>query len=288
MIIVHLAGGLGNQLFQYAYGRALAKSNNSALKLDLSMFEHYEWHEYSLKPFDIKATIASKAESQIMKGENLSFYTRIKRKIFAKPVVLQEENLLFNSNYLNLKDPAYLAGYWQSEKYFSAIDNLIREDFQITVPPSPANQKMLTRIKRSNAVSLHIRRGNYVQIDFVNTVHGTCSMEYYTEAMDLMSSKVSNPVAYIFSDDIPWAKENLHLKFETVFVDINDAKTDYEDLRLMSACRHHILANSTFSWWGAWLNNDADKMVIAPKIWFADNSKNDQTTDLIPKEWVRI
>ena len=283
-----MSGGLGNQLFQYAMGSMLASNNQCELKLDLSTFETYEWHEYSLAPFKIVAKIAGLKECAVSKGQNLSLFDRIKRKIWNNQSIIIEHNLLFDSSYLNFKGSAYVIGYWQSEKYFSAIENQIRNDFQITLPPSQANQNMLDRIKGSNAVSLHIRRGNYVQIDYVNTVHGTCSIGYYIEAMDLIASKVSNPVVYIFSDDIPWAKENLHLNFEMVFVDINDAQTDYEDLRLMSACRHHILANSTFSWWGAWLNNNSDKMVIAPKIWFADNTLNNQTIDLIPKEWMRI
>lgn len=279
---------MGNQLFQYAYGKALSKKNNCELKLDVSTFEHYEWHEYSLKPLSIDVKLASKIEIEILKGQNLSLINRIKRKIFTKSAFIQEESLLFNPAYLEVKDPAYLAGYWQSEKYFLSAQDEVRRDFHIRIPPSLLNQGLLTKVKACNAVSLHIRRGNYVQIDFVNKVHGTCSIDYYERAVELISTKISNPIFFIFSDDIAWARENLNLRYEMNFVDINDAKTDYEDLRLMSSCKHHILANSTFSWWGAWLNESAEKIVIAPETWFADKGNNDQTTDLIPAGWIRI
>lgn len=288
MVTVHLAGGLGNQMFQYSFGKVLAKKNNCELKLDLSMFESYEWHDYSLKPFNIKAQICSKEESDFLTGQNLSFFERLKRKFLNRPTVIQEENLLYNPNYLDVQSPVYAKGYWQSEKYFSSFENDIRDDLFITVPPSPVNLEMFDRIKGKNAVSLHIRRGNYVQIDSVNKVHGTCSMDYYERAVELISSKVANPVFFVFSDDIVWAKDNLHLNFETVFIDINDSKSDYEDLRLMYSCKHHILANSTFSWWGAWLNPCPQKIVVAPEQWFADEELNMKTKDLIPPKWIRL
>jgi hypothetical protein len=289
VIIVQLTGGLGNQLFQYAMGSMLASNNQCELKLDLSTFETYEWHEYSLAPFAIAAKIAGSRECAISKGENLSLLNRILKKLSNNQTNnIVEQSLLYDSRYVNFKGSAYVTGYWQSEKYFKGIENKIREDLKIRIEPSASNKVLLDKIRSGNAVSLHIRRGNFVSIDFVNKVHGTCSIDYYQNAVNLISKKISNPVFYIFSDDIPWAKQSLSLNFETVIVDINDAKTDYEDLRLMSTCKHHILANSTFSWWGAWLNPSKEKVVIAPKIWFADEKLNGETADLIPDEWMRI
>lgn len=270
-------------------GSMLASNNQCGLKLDLSTYENYEWHEYSLAPFAIAAKIAGARECTVSKGKNLSVLNRILRKLTnTRSTIIIEQSLFCDSRYLNFKGSAYVTGYWQSEKYFKGIENKIREDLQIRIEPSASNKVLLDKIRSANAVSLHIRRGNFVQIDFVNKVHGTCSMDYYQKAVDLISEKISNPVFYIFSDDIPWAKQYLSLNFETVFVDINDAKTDYEDMRLMSNCKHHILANSTFSWWGAWLNPSKEKIVVAPKIWFADEKLNSETADLIPEEWIRI
>lgn len=289
MIIVQLTGGLGNQLFQYAMGSMLASKNQCGLKLDLSTYKNYEWHEYSLIPFAIAAKIAGARECAVSKGQNLSLLNRIIKKLSNKQsTIIVEQSLLYDSRYVNFKGSAYVTGYWQSEKYFKGIENKIRKDLKIRIEPSASNKVLLDEIRSGNAVSLHIRRGNFVSIDFVNKVHGVCSIDYYQNAVNLISKKISNPVFYIFSDDIPWAKQSLSLNFETVFVDINDAKTDYEDLRLMSTCKHHILANSTFSWWGAWLNPSKEKVVIAPKIWFADEKLNGETADLIPDEWIRI
>lgn len=289
MIIVQIAGGLGNQLFQYAFGRTLALRNGCELKLDLSIFENYEWHEYSLKPFNIKEEIASQKECEILRGQNLPLYKRIQRKLFdTQPTFIHEHTLLFDPKYLEVKNPAYLSGYWQSERYFSEFKEKIFSEFNIHVKPSAANQSLIDQIRSCNAISLHLRRGNFIKDESVNKKHGTTSINYYMEAINFICTKIINPVFFIFSDDILWAKENINLNFQSVFVDINSDKTDYEDLRLMSSCQHHILANSTFSWWGAWLNPSPDKIVIAPKIWFADKDFNLQTRDLIPGTWIRI
>lgn len=289
MIIVQLTGGLGNQLFQYAMGRTLAINNNTELKLDLNFFKTYEWHEYSLAPFCIKENIASDEDIMGMNIRQSSFMSRVRRKLFNEQMILiHEKDLSFNIAYTHIKDPAYLFGYWQSEKYFVKYEEVIRQELQVRIPPSQKNLELLKQIQSTEAISLHIRRGNYVNVDFVNKSHGTCSMEYYEKAVAEIGSTCSQPVYYIFSDDIPWAKENLKLNYPCVFVDHNDDKTDYEDMRLMSACRHHIIANSTFSWWAAWLNDRKDKKVIAPQQWFADEKRNNETIDLIPKQWLRI
>ena len=289
MIIVEISGGLGNQLFQYAFGRTLALRNKCELKLDISTFENYEWHEYSLNPFNIKQVIATKKERENLLGINLPIYERIKRKLFKRQLILITENsLLFDSKYLEVKEPAYLRGYWQSEKYFTDFKNEILNDLIIQVKPTSENQKILDQIISCNSISLHIRRGNFVNDESVNKRHGTTSLIYYQEAINVINSKVSNPVYFIFSDDILWVKTNFNITEKVLFVDVNDAKNDFQDLRLISSCKHHILANSTFSWWGAWLNNYQSKIVIAPKQWFADPVKNSFHKNIIPKEWIRL
>ena len=194
----------------------------------------------------------------------------------------------FNGKYLNIKSPAYLKGYWQSENYFKEFERIIKEDFQVKTPATELNYDLLQKIRGTESVSLHIRRGNFVNVDFVNKFHGTCSMDYYKEAISTIAKHWENPVFYVFSDDIEWAKTNMNIKYESVFVDINSAKQDYEDLRLMQNCSHNILANSTFSWWGAWLNTNPNKIIIAPKQWFADEQKNIEAKTIIPPNWFTI
>ena len=289
MIAVQLTGGLGNQLFQYAMGRSLAIRNNAVLKLDLSFFETYEWHEYSLDPFNIEKNVLQSADRIYFERNKKNLFKRIIRKLFGlQPNYICEKNLSFDEQYLQIKNPAYLFGYWQCENYFKENEQLLRKEFSVKIPPSTENQKLLDEIRGVESVSLHIRRGVFVNVDFVNKTHGTCSMEYYEAAINIISGRFNNPVFYIFSDDINWAKENLEIQHVHRFVDINNDKTDYEDLRLMFSCKHNILANSTFSWWGAWLNNNPDKLVIAPKQWFADPNKNKLSQTIIPNSWIRI
>lgn len=256
----------------------------------MSFFENYEWHEYSLAPFALEAQIATKKEVENIIKKNNTYVERIKRKFLnVQPIVIHEQNLLYNEQYLNIKNNRYLVGYWQCEKYFEKIITLLRKELVVKINPSEANQQLLYNIvANSQSVSLHIRRGNFVNVDFVNKVHGTTKLDYYFNAIKLIEEKCSNPVFYIFSDDINWAKENIKLNHPMVFVDINTDKTDYEDLRLMSNCKHNILANSTFSWWGAWLNQNPEKVIIAPQEWFADEERNKESVSIIPQNWIRI
>ncbi len=288
MVIVQLMGGLGNQMFQYSFGRSIALKNKCDLKLDLSTYENYEWHEYSLSPFNIKATIANQSEIDVLLQKHDHFINKVLRKTMnLGQVKIIEKNIAFNPDYLHIKAPVFLSGYWQSENYFIENKHIIENELNINIPASIDNQRLLDDINTCNAVSLHIRRGNYVSVTEFNNVLGTCSLDYYDSALHFISEKIENPVFYVFSDDILWAKENLNSDHNFIFVDINDAKHDYEDLRLMQHCKHNIIANSTFSWWAAWLNNFQDKIVIAPKQWFR-GEKNIDSLHLIPENWIRL
>ena len=188
----------------------------------------------------------------------------------------------------------YLEGYWQSEKYFKEIEYIIRKDLIIKPNLKGRNKDIAKKIVSENSISLHIRRGNYVANPEIFKVHGTCEQEYYYEAIDYITENVKEPYFYIFSDEIEWAKDNFKIEYAHTFVDINigfdgenyQDEKNYEDLRLMSLCKHNIIANSSFSWWGAWLNQNPEKIVIAPKKWFNDESLD--TSDLIPNSWIRI
>jgi hypothetical protein len=177
----------------------------------------------------------------------------------------------------------YLAGYWQSEQYFREAAPAIHADFTFKSLPANRNAELAEQIGQVNAVSLHVRRGDYVNNPKTNVVHGVCSLDYYRDAVRHVASRVENPYFFIFSDDMAWVKEHLKMDLPCQYVDHNCGAESYNDMRLMSLCRHHIIANSSFSWWGAWLNRNPDKIVVAPKKWFA-NDKN--ISDLFPAGWV--
>jgi hypothetical protein len=286
MIITQINGGLGNQMFQYAAGRALAQRHGTDLLLDTRIFDGNTQFGFGLNHFAISARQAMPAELPPDRRQN-RFYYLVWRGLRLKPNLFRESGLSYNPGFNSLGDGAYLKGYWQSERYFTDIDAAIREEFRIVTPASPENAAILSEIAERPAISLHIRRGDYVKNSRTNATHGTCTLEYYMRAVDLIAAKMTEePVVFTFSDDPSWVRENLVLPFEMRVMDHNDSDHNYEDLRLMSACRHHIIANSSFSWWGAWLNPSIDKIVVSPDRWFADPRMVNE--DIWPESWIRL
>lgn len=289
MVIVKLMGGLGNQMFQYAAARRIALVNNLPLKLDLSWYEHYQLRPYSLKYLNISEAIASPDDITRVKGGG-SILGRITRHIERiKPYYRRswviERQFNFDPNILQVFGPVYLEGYWQSEKYFKEIEHILRQEFTVKSRPDPLNEAIARNIQQTNSVSLHIRRGDYLSNPAIHQIYGVCSLEYYHTAIEKLVSTVEKPYIFIFSDDSCWAQENLKLAYPLTYVTHNGADKDYEDLRLMSLCQHNIIANSTFSWWAAWLNANPNKIVLAPRRWF--NVPID-TRDLFPDGWIKV
>lgn len=279
MQIVWCLGGLGNQMFQYAFYRSLQLSGNEAC-LDISSFVSYDFHNgYELeRVFGLCPVMAS--ENQLSKFKN-NILLKILNKANIYSRIIKQKNLGFDGRYLQLKGNKYFEGYWQSEKYFKNIEAQIRTDF--TFPKlDEKNQIIANDIIKTNSISIHIRMGDYVN----HPLHGgICTLDYYKNAIKIINENIDNPKFYIFSNDIAWCKENLKLE-NVVYVLGNDGDSSYKDMQLMSLCKHNIIANSSFSWWGAWLNNNPSKVVVAPNKWLNDNSID--TTDLLPSEWIRI
>lgn len=277
-------------MFQYALGRSLSLKNNTELKLDVTAFETYKLHKYSLgEAFGANIKIASEDEI----NEFRRYRTRTGKRWFLRNLLLsdtskyvREKLSTFDPKVMTLGSDVYLDGYWQSEKYFKKIESTIRADFSFTLPQGEKDKEVSNLISKSNSVSIHIRRADYVTDANANKTLGTCSIEYYAKAVDLLAQKVTDPHFFVFSDDHEWVKQHITINYPAVYVDHNNADTNFQDMRLMASCKHNIIANSSFSWWGAWLNGNPDKIVIAPKQWFADTSKND--SDLIPSTWTRI
>jgi hypothetical protein len=296
MIVVRLWGGLGNQMFQYAAARRLAHVNGAALKLDTGWFGNEApgdtSRRYELGVFRIDAGFASAGEARRLRGPDIRRWPRIVKKLVAvvgyagRRSYVGEKHYHFDPEILRLKGDIYLDGYWQSEKYFRDAAEVIRNDFRLKPAPEGANRELMRKIGECESVSLHFRRGDYVTNVNAAAYHGTASLDYYAAAIDAILSRVGSPRLFVFSDEPEWVKRNLKAHLPVTYVEGNGEANAAEDLRLMSACRHHIIANSSFSWWGAWLGGNPGKVVVAPRKWF--NAGNADTKDLIPEGWLRI
>lgn len=289
MIIVKLDGGLGNQMFQYAFGKNFSILYKIPLKLDISSL--FEYRKYEIDIFNLDDDIATKEDMLLFDRRNLSLIEKVIFKIkhgFSKPLFLleKEDDELFS---LPAKAPKNILiwGHWQKEQYFKNIEKVIRRDFSFPEITGEANQTFKRLIVRTNSVSVHIRRGDYL-LEQNNKVHGIMPLKYYLEAIQYIRERTDNPVFYIFSDDTEWVKENLTIEGEVYFITGNENNLSYVDMQLMSCCKHNIIANSSFSWWGAWLNNYSDKIVIAPSQWFSDPAKNSLHKNIVPKEWIKL
>lgn len=291
MVVVKIFGGLGNQMFQYATARHLAEKRQAILKLDITEFETYKLHKYSLGHFNIRENFASPEEVAALTFQPEGTARRIigkllqQLKLLAVTHIREKKFFHFDPAILTLPDGVYLEGYWQNEKYFSDIRSLLRQEFTIKSPQQGKDGTLAALIESSKSVSVHIRRGDYVSDPETNKIHGTCNLDYYYRCTEHLTKMVETPHYFIFSDDSQWVRNNVKLSPMTI-VDHNDADTNYEDLRLMSQCKHHIIANSSFSWWGAWLNPKKDKLIFAPKRWFADAGFD--TSGIIPDEWIKM
>ncbi len=202
------------------------------------------------------------------------------------PTVVQERYFHFDPEVLEHIGSVYLSGYWQSYRYFDNIASILRREFSVRSRQMGDNLAMAQLIASTQSVSLHVRRGDYVSCSLAMRRHGVCPLEYYDAAIRIMADRMNSPHFFIFSDDIPWVQTHIQLQYPCTYVTHNGVANDYEDLRLMSQCKSHIIANSTFGWWGAWLSQAPEKIVIAPRSWFAGLDYN--TGDLIPSSWLRL
>lgn len=292
MIVSHIIGGLGNQMFQYAAGRAVSIKSGQPLLLDLSDFTDYRLH-HGFELSNVFNLIAGKAEASTVRGMLGWRANRLVRKVLRRSQFIRlrgskyvvEPHFNYWPNITNLTGDCYLSGYWQSERYFKPIEDVIRREFTFREPVIGRNSELASDIAHTQAVSLHVRRGDYVSDSRTGQIMDVCSLEYYRKAISYIAERVECPVFYIFSDDMAWVRQNLSVTFPCTYVDHNRGAESYRDMQLMSMCRHHIIANSSFSWWGAWLNPSPEKLVVAPASWFC-NGTDDR--DLIPGEWVRL
>ncbi len=292
MLISNIIGGLGNQMFQYAAGRSLSLAKGVEFRLDLSDFSGYGLHQgFELqRVFNCPVLTATTSDVQAILGWQTS---PIIRRLLAKPALsmfrrsgfVVEPHFNYWPGICEISSDSYLLGYWQSEKYFIDAANEIRTDLTFKSPLSSKNAELAAAIRLGNSISLHVRRGDYTSNPKTTATHGLCSLEYYRSAIQYVIERVERPSFYIFSDDPAWVRENMKIGYPSVYVDHNHGAESYNDMRLMGLCKHHIIANSSFSWWGAWLNPDSEKIVVAPRKWFANNN---DVSDLFPSGWVTL
>jgi len=278
MYIVRLNGGLGNQMFQYAFGRRLSLKHKRPLFLDPWYLIKDPKREYEMGCF-------------VLRGFRIPDYlsTRLQKffKLLPERYYYSEKNLSFDRLALKKRKATIYEGYWQSYKYFFDTAFIISEDFNFRNPPSPDNSRLLEKIKTTNSVSVHVRRGDYVNEKRTREFHGIVAKSYYKKAFSIIEKKVENPTFFFFSDEINWVKKNFVIGHASYFIDVNQGENNnYEDMRLMMNCKHNIIANSSFSWWAAWLNKNKKKIVIAPEKWFNDPTIN--TKDKFPKNWIKL
>ncbi|BAC09868.1 alpha-1,2-fucosyltransferase [Thermosynechococcus vestitus] len=291
MIIVRLCGGLGNQMFQYAAGLAAAHRIGSEVKFDTHWFDATCLHQglELRRVFGLELPEPSSKDLRKVLGACVHpavrrlLSRRLLRALRPKSLVIQP-HFHYWTGFEHLTDNVYLEGYWQSERYFSNIADIIRQQFRFVEPLDPHNAALMDEMQSGVSVSLHIRRGDYFNNPQMRRVHGVDLSEYYPAAVATMIEKTNAERFYVFSDDPQWVLEHLKLPVSYTVVDHNRGAASYRDMQLMSACRHHIIANSTFSWWGAWLNPRPDKVVIAPRHWF--NVDVFDTRDLYCPEWI--
>lgn len=283
VLVVRIIGGLGNQMFQYAAGFSLSERLNKKLLIDTRSFQNYTLHDYGLNVSKISAEVANHKDGFLPSQMRIALFERI--PIWQPAWYYKERSLNFDNVWTQLQEVRYISGYFQSEQYFLGLRNKLQQEFSLLKSLNEAGQSLLQEVQDCESVAMHIRRGDYVSNAETLRVHGVCSVAYYQMAVDYVVDNLKSPKFFIFSNDFNWVLENLKLPKSCIFVD-GVADHPAEDLFLMSRCQNHIIANSSFSWWGAWLSDYVDGIKIAPTPWYDDPTYPD--SDLLPAAWIKL
>ena len=290
MIVVRLISGLGNQLFQYMFGRQMAIVNNMPLKLDTSFYETQNLRDYKLGNYNIAAQVAGKndIEKVLRIDDPISkvqrYFSGYNKYYYKEKKAWQYDPLVIDA----AKSGIYLDGYWQNYKYYTNINNGLLNEITLTNQTELSEYNLYSTVERDKqSVSIHIRRGDYITDNHANKMMGVLSLDYYYQAVAHIRKHLSDPRFYVFSDDLNWAADNLKLDGPVELVAIANGEKDYVELDLMSKCKHNIIANSTFSWWAAFMNRNPAKIVIGPKKWVPTPEINTEI-DLLFPEWIKI
>lgn len=282
-------------MFQYAFGKSVADSIGTRLYVDPGFFASQQddsdvaHREFALHIFNQNIGIVSNEATKAFTHPNMIQRAFNKLGVKVKSSY-QEQSLRADKSFFNnITDNTYFDGYWQSEEYFKNIESTIRASFvfkeRLNEPSAEIAKSLLMQ---PNAVSVHIRRSDYVTSQRTNQIHGSCSVAYYLNAIAHFKNIVPNAHFYLFSDDPAWVTQNLLKIIPNATVIAHNSGTSWQDMALMSKCSHHIIANSSFSWWGAWLNPNKNKIVMAPKNWFKTRDRYYDDADIVPKSWIKL
>jgi hypothetical protein len=297
MLIVNLLGGLGNQMFQYAFGQALSARLQKPVKysvhqlLDRPADASHTFRNYELDIFNASINIATNSELQLFGLMPATKVSALGYKVYRRIVkvrrFVEKNDFGYDESVFQQAGYVYYDGYWQNENYFKPYQELLRAQLQLRNPLSGDNLAIANHIKTAPVpVSLHVRRGDYISNANANRAHGICSPEYYEKAVELLQARLGAIQLFIFSDEPDWVQDNMNFEGPATYVSHNTGKASAEDMRLMSLCQHNIIANSSFSWWGAWLNQNPNKLVIAPKQWMQLTQGNH--TSPVPATWLSL
>ncbi len=291
MIITAIKGGLGNQMFQYAFGRKLSLLRNEELYLDLGWFQNPgedTRRTFGLNQFNIQAKIATIDQVRKLKGSDWFHKTYLVRalkkfSLYQQKNYIKESRPIYESSIVVNSSSGYYDGHWVDFRYFEDITNIIKNDFSLIAELSPQHAELLGVIKNTQSVSVHIRRGDYANRKSTQEFHGLLPISYFKTSIEQAVKTLDNPHVFFFSDDINWVKENISIVYPHTYIVPSSPDSEAVDLKLMSACHCQIIANSTFSWWAAWLNQNQSKTIIAPPFWsklVPDSSK------ILPASWI--
>lgn len=298
MIRTIIMGGLGNQMFQYAAAYAVARRQQTPLLIDATL----------LQPNQNRTNATSRQQGlslfgHISQSSRFVYHSRstlLLYKLLPYPTIAKAFYLLIKRSYLfrdqwstqycsdvgQLPHNSSMMGYFQSERYFNDYKEQIRKMFSFPELPDDQTRSIGQQIGNTLSVSIHIRRGDY--LSQYASCYNILDIDYYQKAIALMCERYTQPHFFVFSDDTEWAEQHIQKLAKSITIVHHNLKRDYIDLQLMSMCKHHIIANSSFSWWGAWLNPSTDKCVVAPSIWFGSGQRNEIPSDLIPDKWITI
>jgi hypothetical protein len=281
MIIINLTGGLGNQMYQYAFGRYVSIKHKTKLKYHFTNALFNTQREFSLDVFNIQASVATDSDLKEYGVNRNNYFNRVLYLLderygiqFNKNIITQRIPYIFNESLRNCPNNRYIQGYFADERFFKGIEDIILKDFTSKKPLDQKNIKIIGEIKQTNSVSIHVRRGDLVSNKANSISNGFIGLDYYIYAINKIKKTISYPHFYVFSDDIPWCKENLTMLIDDAsFINHNTGTASYKDLLLMKECKHNILANSTFSRWSAYLNSNKNKVIITPSSYYSHIKK---------------
>lgn len=285
-------GGLGNQMFQYAAGLMLARKYDVPLRMDImslldtsKRYYALTYRKYALDVFQVTGEIAAEKDISrfVVPRIGNKYLYHLKKRISRPNNYYVDETIGSADDFFAIPDEAYLDGYWQNAAYFNAQKSDIRKEFSFREELPDSHKAVRDEMMRCDSVCVHFRKGDYVghpELDVLD-------MRYYDSAVSVMLSKAPSSRFFVFSDDISWCKNNFQVSAHGVsFIDLDPGNKAQYDLQLMTCCKHYIIGNSTFAWWGAWLGNHSCKLVVAPKIWH--KNQKEACNSIVEKDWVAI